>query len=156
MKPDPYAPPLPQGVVYSNPYSLVEALVGSSLVLGNNSGSSLTGASIIAVIPQVWMTNTGSSNVSYAFSPPSLGPGMSVFVPGQTDKFGGSLTVPMSWVFHAPSIYPAYGNSLQVGTQTYSVSVSVLMNDGTYISPTKATLTVVPRPLPGSQVSGWH
>lgn len=156
MKPDPYAPPLPVGVSYANPYAIIEQRVGSSLQLFNSGGSSLNGASIISVKPEVWMTGSGSSNVSYAFSPPSLGPGMSVYLPGQTNLFGGSLTLPMSWVFHAPSIYPAYGNSLQVGTQTYSVSATVLMSDGSYIYPTKSTLTVAPKSLPQSQVSGWH
>lgn len=155
-KPDQFAPPLPVGVSYANPYAIIEQRVGSSLVLGNSGGSSLVGASVISIKPEVWVTNTGSSNVSYAFSPPSLGPGIRLVVPGQTARFGGSLTLPMSWVFHAPSIYPAYGNSLQVGTQTYSINVTVLMNDGSYIYPTKATLTVAPKSLPQSQVSGWH
>jgi len=135
--------------------AIIERIVGSSLVITTAGGSSLVGTSIISVVPQVWMTNDGSSNISYAASPPSLGPGMPVFVPGSTLN-GGSLTLPMSFVFHAPSIYPSYGSSVQVGTQTYSVSAQVQFNDGTIIYPTKATITVLPMPLPSSQVSGWH
>lgn len=136
--------------------AIIERIVGSSLVITNSGGSSLRGASVVSVVPQVWVTNTGSSTVSFAASPPSLIGGGSIFVAGQTNLFGGSLTLPQQILFHAPSIYPQYGSSIQVGTQTYSVSAVVQLSDGTILYPTAATITVLPMPLPASQVSGWH
>lgn len=134
--------------------AIVEQKVGASLVVTTTGGSSLTGASIVSVKPQVWVTNTGSSTTSFAFGQPFLQ--RNAFVYGNT-LWGGSLTIqPMSFIFHAPSIYPAYGSSIQVGTQTYSVSAQVQMSDGTIFYPTAGTITVGPRPLPSSQVSGWH
>lgn len=143
--------------VFSQPISsYIERRVGASIVIANVGGSSLVGASIISVRPEVWMTNSGSSAVSFAAERVAMGPGMNVFVPGQTNLFGGCLTIPWGLTFHAPSIYPAYGSSVQVGTQTYSVSASILMSDGTYIYPTKQTITILPLPLPDAQVTGWH
>ena len=151
------------GRVNLSPVSaIIEQKVGSSLEIFTTGGSSLAGASLISVSPQVWVTNTGSSTTSYAASPPSVGPGMRVYISGNSGQWGsgssigGSLTLPMSFVFHAPSIWPAYGNSLQVGTQTYSVGAIVQFSDGTTFYPTAGTVKVLPLPLPDSQVSGWH
>lgn len=130
----------------------VEQLVGSSLVMQQVNGSSLVALYIREFKPQVWVTNTGSSVTSYAFSGPPLGSSLG----GQTNLFGGTLTLPMSWRFHAPSIYPSQGSSVQIGTQTYSVGGQILMSNGQTIYPTKTTITVNPIALPSSEVTGWH
>lgn len=132
--------------------AIIEQNVASSLVLSQSGGSSLVATYIRGVMPQVWVTNTGSSVTSFAFSGPSLGNSLQ----GQTNIFGGSLTLPMSWKFHAPSIYPSYGSSVQVGTQTYSVGLQITLSDGNIIYPTPATVKVNPMTLPSSQVTGWH
>lgn len=131
----------------------VEQLVGSSLSLSQVNGSSLVATYIREFKPQVWVTNTGSSVVSFAFSPPTM---LGSSLPGQTNQFGGSLVLPMSWRFHQPSIYPSYGSSVQVGTQTFTLGGQMSMSDGTIIYPTTTTITVNHLPLPSSQVSGWH
>lgn len=130
----------------------IEQNVASSLTLSQTGGSSLVATYIRGVMPQVWRTNTGSSVTSFAFGGPSLGKSLA----GQTNIFGGSLTLPMSWKFHAPSIYPSYGSSVQVGTQTYKVGLQVTLSDGSILYPTPATITVNPMTLPTSQVTGWH
>jgi hypothetical protein len=105
----------------------------------------------------VWVTNTGSSTTSFAFGSPYLGPGANRYTPGQTNLFGSSLTMqPIDFIFHAPSIYPAYGNSLQVGSQTYSVRADVLLDNGTTLYSSASTIKVLPIALPDSQQSGWH
>lgn len=139
--------------IHLNPITaIVEQNVASSLVLTQTLGSSVVATYITSFKPQVWVTSTGSSVTSFAFSGPSMGTSLG----GQTDQFGGSLTLPLSWVFHAPSMYPAYGNSLQVGTQTYSVSAQLQMSDGQILYPTAGVIKVGPRPLADSEVSGWH
>lgn len=130
----------------------IEQLVGSSLVMNQTNGSSLVASYIREFKPQVWVTGTGSSVTSFAFSGPPLGSSLA----GQTNVFGGTLTLPMSWRFHAPSSYPAFGSSVQLGTQTYSVGGQISMSDGTMVYPTPATIKVNPLTLPSSQVTGWH
>lgn len=137
--------------------SIIERRVGASITINSSGGSSLVGASVLSVMPRVWITQTGSSVTSFAFGGPQLGPGGNVFIPNMVIGSAGSLVLqPMSFVFHAPSMYPAYGNSLQKGTQTYSVSAQVLLSNGTTLYPTESTITVDPITLPTSQVSGWH
>lgn len=133
--------------------AVVEQKVGSSLTLSQTGGSSLIATYINDFMPQVWVTGTGSSVTSFAVSKPSFGSSLA----GQTNLFGGSLTLPMSWIFHAPSIYPHAGNSVQtLGTQTYSVGAQISLSDGTVIYPTAGTITVNPMFLPSSEMSGWN
>lgn len=129
----------------------VEQRIGSSLVVTQSNGNSLFATYIREFKPQVWVTNTGSSVTSFAFSAPPYGSSLA----GQTNIFGGSLTLPMSWIFHAPSMYPSAG-SLAMGTQTYSVGGQMTMSDGSIVYPTAATITVQRLTLPSSQVSGWN
>lgn len=137
----------------------IEQRVGSSIQISATGGSSVNGASVVAVVPRVWVTNTGSSTTSFAAETvctQSWCP--NVYVPGQTNLFGGSLTIPWGFKFHASSRYPQYGNSLQIGTQTYSVGADISMSDGNVIYARSGVNTVLVNPiaLPDSQVSGWH
>lgn len=132
--------------------ALVEQVVSGSLVISQVNGSSVVSTYIQDFMPQVWVTNTGSSVTSYAVSKPSFGSSLA----GQNPQFGGTLTLPMSWRFHAPSMYPSYGSSVQVGTQTYTLGAQITMSNGTIVYPTTTTITVSPLTLPSSQVTGWH
>ena len=130
----------------------VEKVVGASLVISQNNGTQ--GSSVIGVTPQVWSTVSGASVYSFAMSAPPVGPGQTVFVASGSQAAGTSLVMPLSFVFHSPSIYPYYGSSVQVGNQTITVSAIVNMLDGTTVYPTGTVITVNPLPIPGTQQSG--
>lgn len=130
----------------------IQQPIGASLIVGNNSGSSLT---LVSINPQAWVTNTGSSTVSW--SPPQFDLHQNGgIVPPYTDRNGGSLFFKYPAIFHAPSINPSYSGSslVPVGTQTYSISVLINGNDGTSNSVTSVVTEIDPLPLPSAQVTG--
>ena len=132
--------------------SVIQQVVSGSLVISQINGSSVVATYIQDFMPQVWVTNTGSSVTSYAVSKPSFGSSLA----GQNPTFGGTLTLPMSWRFHSPSIYPSQGSSVQTGTQTYTLGAQITMSNGTIVYPTTTTIRVNPISLPDAQVTGWH
>lgn len=149
---NPTAGAIGASVFVSPQITTIENLVGGSLFLYQNNGSSLIATYIEEFKPQVWVTSTGSSVTSYACSTPSLGSSLQ----GQTNLFGGSLTLPMSWRFHTPSYYPAYGAPAQSGASTFSVGGQLTLSNGQVIFPQSTTIVVNPLALPPSQISGPH
>lgn len=132
--------------------SVIQQVITGSLVMAQVNGSSVVSTYIQDFMPQVWVTGTGSSVTSYAVSKPSFGSSLA----GQTNVFGGQLTLPMSWRFHSPSTYPSSGSSVQVGSQTYTLGAQITMSNGQIIYPTTTTIKVNPLTLPDAQVTGWH
>lgn len=135
----------------------VQQKMGASLAVWNyryDAGGSLT---VLDIIPQTWVTVGGSSAVPVSWDKPALGPGQPTVI-----SPGSSIVYRYSATFHAPSISPAYagyyaaGASLTpAGTQTYSIGALVRTNNGEVNSPSSTTVTVLPLPLPTSQLSNY-
>lgn len=156
-------------------FSPIEATVnqqiGSSLELGNYSGSSITLSSVNPI--QVWSTQSGggggslgpgqgSSNVSFAMQSINLGGGTPTIGPIGNQLAGSSVYIPWGMTFFQPSYTPYYGNSLQVlygpgspgGGSTFSVRMLFNFSDGSSVISDTKTLLIDPISLPSSQQSG--
>ncbi len=133
---------------------IVNQKMGASIAVWNYNYSSGGSLVVLDIIPQAWVTNTGSSTVSVAWDKPALGPGQPT-----TISPGSSIVYWYQAKFFAPSIFPAYagyyagGDSLTAaGTQTYSVGALVRTNNGEVNASNSKTVTVLPIPLPTSQL----
>lgn len=117
--------------------------IGVTLTISNSGGSNVN---VLGVSPLAYFTGTTAADknaAGVALGMPQIGQyGANVVVPAS-----GSLVLNWNVVFFAPSTRPVYSG----GGGTYDVGAIVYTSDGSVTSPTAATVTVNPLPLPAEQ-----
>lgn len=117
--------------------------VAVALTVSNSGGSPVN---MTGIVPTAFFTGAPAIDKAAggaALGQPQLGQsGANVTVPA-----GGSLVFNWNVVFFAPSTRPVYSGS----GGTYDVGAICYSNDGSVFSPTAATVTVNPLPLPDEQ-----
>lgn len=111
--------------------------MNGSLTISNSGGSSVL---VTSIQPQTKLTGSPSIdiNTGVAVSLPPLGQGQNITVPAS-----GSLVFPISFVFFGPSTGP-----IGAGSGTFDCGAVCQSSDGSIFSPTPATVTINPLPLP--------
>lgn len=112
----------------------------ATLTISNSGGANVN---VTGVSPQVVFTGAPNYEINggVAVSNVPLSAGTNVVVPA-----GGSLILPFNVVCFSPSTGP-----IGAGSGTYNVGAVCQTSDGSVFSPTAATLTVNPLPLPVSE-----
>jgi len=126
---------LTASIAISSSTITVGQVLNAVLTVSNSSGTDIN---VMQVLPKVNFTGNpipmDGSSVSYGAVP--LTQGFNNVVPA-----GGSLNIRFSYSIYQPSTM----NQLdQDSTGTYDVGCLILANDGEQISPTVATVTVLP------------
>jgi hypothetical protein len=120
--------------------ALINQTVNAIVTVSNSSGGgnlSLTSLEVVAVPTG----GTPGNSVSFNSGDVNLGPAAANSIAPSA-----SVTYPVSMNFFAPSTGP-----IGTGTGTFSVGAIITSADGQVFSPTAATLTVNPLPLPTAQ-----